>query len=106
MELLTSTNAVIDALGGTSATARLLGWSIQRVSNRRLKANFPAETFGPITGALRDGGLYTATRTLWPTIPSSILDNLDAMAGAVAAPPLGCAVPARSASAIIGASPR
>lgn len=74
MEPLETTTAVIDALGGTSATARILGCGMQRVSNWRHVANFPSDTYPAITRALAERGFQAASH-LWRTIPSSVLDT-------------------------------
>lgn len=72
MEPLASTSAVIDALGGTAAVARLTGRSMQAVSNWRERGFFTAPSFEPITKALAEQGLRAAP-ALWRSIPPSAL---------------------------------
>ena len=84
MELLETTTAVIDALGGTSATARILGCGMQRVSNWRHVANFPSDTYPVITRALAERGFQAASH-LWRTIPASVLDGDGSMVPPTAA---------------------
>ena len=63
MELETA-DQVIDALGGTTATARLLGFDPRRVSNWRKAGKFPAATFVALTEALAKVDRQ-APRSLW-----------------------------------------
>jgi hypothetical protein len=55
---------VIDALGGTAATARLTGRKVQHVSNWRASKRLPADTFLILQGELRERGL-SAPPSLW-----------------------------------------
>lgn len=64
LEMLETTDAVIDAVGGTSAAAGLFGFDPRRVSNWRKAGRFPPETFLVLTAALRAIG-KTAPSTLW-----------------------------------------
>jgi hypothetical protein len=66
MKPLTSPSDVIDALGGTAATARIVGKSLQAVSNwrRHPSGRLPPETFLRLMKALRAGG-YDAAPELW-----------------------------------------
>jgi len=61
---LVSTGAVIDAIGGTTAAGRLLGYSPQAVTNWRASQTFPAKTFLAFQGVLRERGL-SAPPELW-----------------------------------------
>lgn len=49
---LDTADAVIDALGGTSETARLTGASVQSVTNWRSRLRIPPEYFLTISQAL------------------------------------------------------
>jgi DNA-binding transcriptional regulator YdaS (Cro superfamily) len=62
--MLETVDEVIDALGGTSATAKILGFKPTRVSNWRAAGRFPADTFVALTEALERVG-KKATRSLW-----------------------------------------
>ena len=53
MKRLQTADDVIDALGGTSATSRLTGASIQAVSNWRATGRLPANTFIILSKALK-----------------------------------------------------
>ena len=66
MNTLNTTDDVIDALGGTSAVARLLGVSPPVVHNwrGRVRGRFPAETYVVLTAALKDIGTSAPDR-LW-----------------------------------------
>jgi len=66
LDSLNTTDAVIDALGGTGATATLLGdgYYPQRVSNWRKKGRFPPDTFLVMSEALRERG-KVAPSSLW-----------------------------------------
>lgn len=55
---------VIDALGGTAATARLTGRRDQHVSNWRAAGKLPAKTFLILKGELKSRGLQAAPE-LW-----------------------------------------
>lgn len=62
---LTSVDAVIDALGGTGATASLLGYrSNSPVSNWRARGRLPADKFLVMQDELKRRGLI-APPTLW-----------------------------------------
>lgn len=61
---LDSVDAVIGALGGTSAVARLVGRSPQAVSNARSKGELPADWYFVMSEALKGLGL-PALPTLW-----------------------------------------
>jgi hypothetical protein len=65
---LTSTGAVIDALGGTVQTAWLVGLKPPAVSNWRHGASFPARTFLLMTEALAKRG-FSAPPRLWDMEP-------------------------------------
>lgn len=68
---LTTVDDVIDALGGTGATARLLGCkSMRPVSNWRSRGRLPADKFLLMQQALRDRG-KTAPPSLWGIAPPS-----------------------------------
>jgi hypothetical protein len=74
MIVLQTTNEVIDALGGTSKVARLLGRPMNDVSNWRSTGKFPPKTFLAIRALLAPG--YTAPPPLWQ------MDELPADTGA------------------------
>lgn len=59
-----SADQVIDALGGTGATARLAKVSLQAVSNWRAENRLPPRTFLTLTKKLEEAG-YTAPPELW-----------------------------------------
>jgi hypothetical protein len=61
---VTTTNAVIDALGGTRAVAELTGRGQSAASNWRNHPRFPANTYLTLTAALAAKGL-TAPAWLW-----------------------------------------
>lgn len=65
-QALTTTDEVIDALGGTIAVARLVGRRAQAVSNwrGRVRGKFPPETYVLLTEALKRQG-QAAPMTLW-----------------------------------------
>ena len=70
---LTTVDEVIDALDGTSETAKLVGRNSQAVSNWRARKQIPAETFVVLSAELRRRGL-TAEASLWGMVepkPSS-----------------------------------
>jgi len=81
MEPLDTTSAVIDALGGTAAVARLTGRSMQAVSNWRERGFFTAPSFDAISGALADKRLAAAHR-LWRSVPPSAINAEPARASA------------------------
>lgn len=62
--VIQTADAVIDLLGGTSATARLVGRSNQAVSNWRGTGRLPPETFLVISAALSERGA-SAPASLW-----------------------------------------
>ncbi len=64
MTQLTSTTAVIEALGGTDAVARLTGRKYSAAFNWRSFETFPPDTFLVMAKALRDGG-FEAPPSLW-----------------------------------------
>ena len=61
---LNTAGAVIDALGGTGATARLVGKTPQHVSNWRADNRLPSYTFLVLTTALNERSL-AAPPSLW-----------------------------------------
>lgn len=81
MEPLDTTSAVIDALGGTAAVARLTGRSMQAVSNWRERGFFTAPSFNAINGALSDRKLIAAP-SLWRSVPPSAINAEPARANA------------------------
>lgn len=64
MAVLDSTPAVIAALGGTSAVAKLTGRKMPAVSNWKKSGIFPANTYQVIKAAL-NAMEHTAPDTLW-----------------------------------------
>jgi hypothetical protein len=65
MELLDTTDAVIDALGGTAKVARLVGANPTNVSSCRGRT-FPSRWYFIMTGALAPR--YTALPSLWKQV--------------------------------------
>lgn len=63
MQVLDTTKAVIDALGGTKAVAELTGRKYTAAHNWR-SSRFPANTYRAITIALEEKGL-SAPPSLW-----------------------------------------
>jgi hypothetical protein len=62
---LTSVEEVFEALGGTTAMARLTGTRVTTASNwKRLYGRFPARTYTQITNELAKQG-KTAPASLW-----------------------------------------
>jgi hypothetical protein len=61
---LTTVDAVINELGGTSATAKITGRKDQHVSNWRAARRLPANTFLILQAELRERG-KTAPPSLW-----------------------------------------
>lgn len=61
---LTSTNAVIEALGGNRPVARLTARNPKAVSNWRQFQTFPSDTFLALTAALDRKG-HHAPSSLW-----------------------------------------
>ena len=70
MKQLHTSSDVIDALGGTSATARRLGCDPRVVSNWR-KSRLPARTYPIIKSALEEVGEFDAPDTLWAIMQPS-----------------------------------
>jgi hypothetical protein len=68
-ELLQTATKVIDALGGTAATARLTKRKIQSVSNWRATGRLPSDTFLVMSKALDDVG-KAAPISLWGMAPA------------------------------------
>lgn len=66
MAHLNTTSEVIDALGGTAAVARLMGVSLQVVTNWRARKQFPAYTYLGLKEAL---GERNVPNTLWRFYP-------------------------------------
>jgi len=64
MNRLSSTTEVMDALGGTSAVAKLTGRKVSAASNWHSFAAFPANTFLVMQAALGAKGLE-APASLW-----------------------------------------
>ena len=66
MKTLSSPSEVIDALGGTAATAKLAGKTLQAVSNwrRHPSGRLPPDTFLRLMRAIRSAG-YDAHPGLW-----------------------------------------
>jgi hypothetical protein len=65
VKMLRSTQTVMAALGGTSATARITGAKRNAASNWLTAGVFPAWTYLLITQALAARGL-AASPSLWP----------------------------------------
>ena len=63
-ELLTDADAVLDALGGNVAVAKLTGSNPKAVWNWRSAKSFPANTYVAITSALAGVG-KSAPPELW-----------------------------------------
>ena len=61
---LVTTNEVIDALGGTAATAWLTGRGQSAACNWRMRSRFPSNTYLAMTMALAAKGLAAPT-WLW-----------------------------------------
>lgn len=61
---LATAGAVIDALGGTGATARLLGKTPQHVANWRAANRLPSYSFLVVGSALKERGL-SAPPSVW-----------------------------------------
>jgi hypothetical protein len=79
MEPLATTAAVIDALGGTAAVARLTGRSMQAVSNWKDRGLFTAAAYEPISRALAEIG-RRADPSVWKSLPPSALIQFSASA--------------------------
>lgn len=63
-ESISTANEVIDALGGTTAVAKMLKRKPQQVTNWRSDGRFPPSTFLALTGALEGIGKAAPT-VLW-----------------------------------------
>lgn len=86
MESLETATAVIDRLGGTTATARLTGRKPQHVTNWRTSGRLPADTFLIMRQAL-EGRQATAPVGLWGIRePSAESPTTDAPDGPSAEP--------------------
>ena len=86
MESLETATAVIDRLGGTTATARLTGRKPQHVTNWRASGRLPADTFLIMRQAL-EGCQATAPVGLWGIRePSAESPTTDAPDGPSAEP--------------------
>lgn len=72
MDALRTTAAVIDALGGTAAVARITGRSMQAVSNWKQRGLFTATAYEPISRALTQIG-KEAHPAVWRAVPASAL---------------------------------
>ena len=70
MECLHSTVAVIDALGGTDAVAKLTGRKYSAAFNWRSFETFPPDTFLVMTEALREKG-FVAPPKLWRMVEAA-----------------------------------
>ena len=68
--MLTTTNQVIDALGGVEAIASLTGRSYDAAWNWTRSDTFPANTFLVVTAALKERGLE-APPSLWRMVEAS-----------------------------------
>jgi hypothetical protein len=66
---LTSTAAVMDALGGTRTVADLTGRTYAAAFNWRSFKTFPADTYVALTAALRGAGCV-APDALWGMVPA------------------------------------
>jgi hypothetical protein len=64
MDQLSTTIAVIEALGGTSAVAALTGRTYPAAFNWRSAETFPSNTYVKMTNALEDKGM-SAPPSLW-----------------------------------------
>ena len=64
MRELTSTEAVVEALGGIYATARITGVGYTAAANWKYRGVFPARYFLALRKALKKRG-YTAPQSLW-----------------------------------------
>lgn len=64
LEHLTEVGAVVDKLGGSTATAYLTGRRVQHVSNWRAAKRFPPDTFLIMRAELAKRGC-TAPPSLW-----------------------------------------
>lgn len=72
MTELRNANEVIDALGGTGATARLTNRKYdQAVSNWRKSGRLPADTFVVISNELKKMGLR-ADPSIWGMVEASL----------------------------------
>lgn len=64
MDQLTTTREVMEALGGTSAVAKMTGRTYAAAFNWLDFKTFPTNTYLVLTEALREKG-YTAPASLW-----------------------------------------
>lgn len=64
MDQLSTTREVMDALGGTSAVAKLTGRTYSAAFNWLILKTFPANTYVALTDALAEKG-KTAPASLW-----------------------------------------
>jgi hypothetical protein len=64
MVVLNTARDVVQALGGTSAAAKLANRSPQSITNAQRVNSLPAETFRVMTEALAEKGM-TAPKELW-----------------------------------------
>lgn len=67
---LTSTQAVIDALGGVKAVAELTGRDYDAAWNWKKFPHFPPDTYLVLTGALESNG-HTAPPSLWRMVEAA-----------------------------------
>ena len=67
LKQITTVPQVIEALGGPTATGRIVGKSPQSANNWRLANRFPAKTYPALNQALAELG-YTAPSSLWRII--------------------------------------
>ena len=63
--MLKTTDQIIDALGGTVATARICGVSSPTVSNWRMRGGIPPERYFVITAALEAAGKPSPSKNLF-----------------------------------------
>lgn len=64
LKLLSTAQAVIEALDGGTAAARLAGCTPQNITNSLARGRLPARTFLIFTDELRDRG-FRARASLW-----------------------------------------
>ena len=75
MAILKTVNDVIDALGGTSAVARLTARKPQHVSNWRSEKRIPAAKYLKMQAHLR-GRRLSAPSTLWGIEPAHAANRI------------------------------